>query len=188
MGQTPNRFYPYPDPTDPTDFPGDLQALAEAVDDDLNKIELGIETRPYFRVSSDTTILFGSGATLNLPFDVLEANTSGAVGDSITPGQTNFIPLIAGLWEFTTTVSYQARLSITTTSLRLFAPTEVAGTSTNIMPSNETATMSCSGVWQMTGTGIGNSVFAVLTPNAAGTTATWPVGARSLTGVLLART
>lgn len=188
MGVTPNRGYPYPNPADPTNVPVDLQELAESFDTDLRNVQDTIETRPMFRVSASSTVLYGPAATMTLPFDNLDVNNGGALLEPISPGQTNFTPLIAGLWEITCTVAYPARLSITTVSLRLFNPTEFAGNSTNQMPTNETATMQTSSVGVFTGTGTGNSVFAVLTGNAAGTLATWPIGTRALTGILLART
>ena len=48
---TPNRLYPYPIPTDPVDVPGDIQRLAEAIDDDLeNNVVPIIQPRPAAQV------------------------------------------------------------------------------------------------------------------------------------------
>lgn len=46
---TPNRAYPYPLLGDPTDVPGDLQRLAEAIDDDVCQLGLELDGRPVSR-------------------------------------------------------------------------------------------------------------------------------------------
>ncbi len=46
MGTTANRSYPYPDPPDPADFAGGLEALARAVDTDVQALVSAVSAPP----------------------------------------------------------------------------------------------------------------------------------------------
>lgn len=72
MGTTANRGYPYPDPTDPADMAGGLQALAEAVDLDVQALVGTITPVPLCVVSKESqTTGFLSGFEQNLGFDTV---------------------------------------------------------------------------------------------------------------------
>lgn len=53
---TPNRAYPYPVPADTTDIPGDIQRLAEAVDDDLCTLTASVPIRPALQLRGATPV------------------------------------------------------------------------------------------------------------------------------------
>lgn len=78
-GTTPNRLYPYPVPADPTDIPGDIQRLAEAVDADLCDLTANIPVRPAMRLRGTDAIAASTFDPLNtgeeLPFDTIDFNT-----------------------------------------------------------------------------------------------------------------
>lgn len=76
---TPNRAYPYPLPADPTDIPGDLQRLAEAIDTDLCDLTANIPARPAIRIRGTEAIAASTFDPLNtgeeLPFDTIDFTT-----------------------------------------------------------------------------------------------------------------
>lgn len=78
-GSTANRAYPYSLPADPTDIPGDIQALAEAVDTDLCELTADIPVRPALRIRGTSSIAASTFAPLNtgeeMPFDIEDFNT-----------------------------------------------------------------------------------------------------------------
>lgn len=77
---TANRGYPYSLPTDPADVPGALQALAEAIDDDVCALTESVTGRPSSRFrgtgvfESFTTSLGSTVGTRRLPFDTTDFN------------------------------------------------------------------------------------------------------------------
>ena len=83
---TPNRLYPYPLPGDPTDVPGDLQRLAEAIDDDVCALQSGFSARPVARFRGTGTYASPTPAfpvnsppnifTARVPFDTVDFNTA----------------------------------------------------------------------------------------------------------------
>ena len=192
MGVTPNRGYPYPDPSSPMRITKDLQALAEAVDADLKAEQDAITQRPMFRAAGGgPRQAYGPGPTADVSYGVIEANNSGAVAGtdvSILP-RTTFTPLIAGLWSFTATVEYPQWLGIGWVKLSLYSNFWIASTIATEMPNNVDGnrTISVTGVQAFSGPG-GNTVRAVFEANPTGPRAVFPMFSRSLTGFLLART
>lgn len=113
-GSTPNRAYPYPVPADPTDIPGDIQDLAEAVDADLCDLTASIPLRPALRIRGTNAIVCGTLAPLNtgeeLPFDTIDFNTGvpfiASQATVINEGfQWQIRPLLAGFYHAVGTVS-----------------------------------------------------------------------------------
>lgn len=78
-GTTPNRGYPYATAGDPTDIPGDIQRLAEAIDADLYTLTQNIPLRPALRLRGTNAIVANTQTPLNtgeeLPFDIEDFNT-----------------------------------------------------------------------------------------------------------------
>lgn len=191
MGVTPNRGYPYPDPTDPADMAGDLQALAEAYDTDLKNIENTVQSRPMFRASASLQQQYGIVDPATVSFDVLETMTGGALleGPGTSMPRSSFIPLIAGLWCFTATVAYPSWLNITWARIQLMSSAEVASSTTTVMPNaaDGNRTLSVTGMQLMTGTGVGNPISVRFWVNGAPSRPSFPMFSRSLTGFLVSR-
>lgn len=95
---TPNRAYPYSQPTDPADVPAALQALAEAVDADMQAVINSVVTRPFAKVSSQspTKQLFPSDVVTECTFDYVDADTAGISNLSNYP--TRLTPSSPGFW------------------------------------------------------------------------------------------
>lgn len=78
-GTTVNRGYPYSVPTDPTDIPGDIQRLAEAIDADLCVLTASIPLRPALRLRGTQAVVANTSLPLNtgeeLAFDIEDFNT-----------------------------------------------------------------------------------------------------------------
>lgn len=78
-GSTVNRGYPYSLPADPVDIPGDIQALAEAVDADLCTLTASIPLRPALRIRGTNAVVASTFLPLNtgeeLSFDTEDFNT-----------------------------------------------------------------------------------------------------------------
>lgn len=72
MPTTPNRAYPYPAPADPVDIPGDMQALAEAIDNDLETIAPLTSTRPFVSIATFEEQNVPAGVETILEFDQVE--------------------------------------------------------------------------------------------------------------------
>jgi len=100
---TPNRFYPYPLPGDPTDVPGDLQALAEAIDEDVCALQTGLVGRPVARFRGTTPFTSESTARASvnapatpyedrIPFDTEDFNTANVIMTSQDVGQRLIFP------------------------------------------------------------------------------------------------
>lgn len=191
MGVTPNRGYPYPDPTSPMLITEDLQALAEAYDTDLKNVQNTVHQKPMFRATASARQAYGSAATMTLRFDVLESNHGGVLfsDDTLMP-QDTFKPAIPGIYHLTATASYPQWLAIEWVRLRLFSTFEIGGSSTNVMPNNADGnrTISTHSLYKFTGTGLGNPLSVILDTNAAGTRSVFPIFSRSLTAVLVSAT
>lgn len=82
---TPNRGYPYPNlGTDPNDIPGDLQALAEAIDADVCTLLNGVVGRPVARIRGTGTFqslsaagIVGQPQVNRVPFDTVDFDPFG---------------------------------------------------------------------------------------------------------------
>ena len=114
-GTTPNRFYPYPFPTDPTDVPGDLQRLAEAIDADVCALQDGLTGRPVARFRGTTPFVSESTARANvnapatpyddrIPFNVTDFNTANVIMTSPDVGQRLIFPDDPGFYFAVATV------------------------------------------------------------------------------------
>lgn len=102
---TPNRSYPYSVPTDDNDVPGAIQALAEAVDADVQALQALVGPRPMARVRGVTAVTHdGVGSTFgDLYFELVDFNVGGAIGP-LTSGHPQI--LLPGMWLAVATFSY----------------------------------------------------------------------------------
>lgn len=192
MGVTPNRGYPYPDLGDPMAMTTDLQALAEAYDTDLKNVENTVQSRPMFRASASAPQAYGLTDPSEVSFDVMETMTGGALldGPGTSMPRSSFVPLIPGLWCFTATVSYSQWISVAWVRLQLLSTTEVASSTTTVMPNDADGnrTISVTGMQYMSGTGVGNPIGVRFWANNAPFRSAMPLYGRSLTGFLVSRT
>lgn len=112
---TPNRSYPYPIPADPTDIPGDLQRLAEAIDADVCALQAGVSGRPVARfrgvgpfASTSTNRPFvnspGTPYEDRIPFNVTDFNTANVTMMSPDVGQRLIFPEDPGFYFALATV------------------------------------------------------------------------------------
>lgn len=111
---TPNRLYPYPLPADPTDVPGDLERLANAIDDDVCSIRAGLTGRPVSRFRGTGT--FASPSTsaplspppsdtfYRVPFDTTDFNTANVTMQAQEVGNRLLFPEDPGYYYVTATV------------------------------------------------------------------------------------
>ena len=187
MGTTPNRAYPYPDPLDPMRVTTDLRDLAVAFDTDLKAVQDTVHQRPMFRASASGPFPMGSVNPVTLPFDVMETNSGGALVDPISMPQDTFTPLIAGLWSFTSTVSYQARTGATSAVIALFPTFPIARQSTNVMPNAADGNRTLSLTYFQHMDGSTDTISALFGLNSGAPTSLYQVFSRSLTGYLLAK-
>lgn len=101
---TPNRFYPYPLPADPTDIPGDMQRLAEAIDDDVCALTDAVTGRPVSKFrgteafASLTTSLGSSVGTVRLPWDTTDFNLVPCTMQSQEVGNRLIKPEVPGFY------------------------------------------------------------------------------------------
>ncbi|MEU2510358.1 hypothetical protein ABZ621_37510 [Streptomyces sp. NPDC007863] len=106
-GFTVNRGYPYSVPTDPTDVAGDIQALAEAIDADVQTLQSIVGPRPMARVRGITPVtMVGSGGTADtreLPLELIDFNVGGAIAP-LTSGRVRM--LLPGMWMAVGTFIY----------------------------------------------------------------------------------
>lgn len=103
---TPNRNYPYSLPTDPADVPAAIQALAEAVNDDVDNLESIIGTRPMARVRGTTPLtIVNPNTVLTLPFELIDFNVNGAIAPLEGDG-TIVRPLLPGVWLMVATMNF----------------------------------------------------------------------------------
>lgn len=93
---TPNRGYPYSIPADPTDVPGAIQALAEAIDTDIASIRAAFPRRPAAQISSTAPqVTGGLGVNTVLTFDRIDFDTGVITSDLWRSGWLNPGP---GVW------------------------------------------------------------------------------------------
>lgn len=112
---TPNRGYPYPTPSDVTDIPGDLQRLAEAIDDDVCALGNNLVGRPVARFrgtgpfpSESPTHPVNSPPTPfadRIPFNVTDFNTANVTMMSPDVGQRLIFPEDPGFYFALVTVA-----------------------------------------------------------------------------------
>lgn len=187
-GFTPNRNYPYPLPTDPTNVPGDIEALAEAWNDDLTAIGDDTTDRPIFRVFSSTRydlpVVFFS--TFVLPFESIDLNVGGAFTPTAGASQTSITPLLPGFWYLTATVSYARPALTPSPNFDEFGISIQSGAT--VFAKRNTHSEPVFG--ENRGLAVGTGVFldgatpiqAVFTANRTTTIGTYPVYNRSFTG------
>lgn len=84
---TPNRSYPYPVPTDPVDVPGDIQRLAEAVNDDVqaNLVPV-VGPRVMAKMRGSTPQTFPAGPIARVLFDITRIDTDNMTDPVNQPG------------------------------------------------------------------------------------------------------
>lgn len=98
VAYTPNRTYPYSTATDPADVPAAIQALAEAVDDDMVALYSEVTQRPAAMVSkaSGNAQNFPDNVLTECEFDFVDIDTA-AISD-LTVQPTRLTPTSAGFW------------------------------------------------------------------------------------------
>jgi hypothetical protein len=105
---TPNRLYPYPLPADPFDVPGDLQRLAEAIDDDVCALTNGVVGRPVsrFRGTSDYAspspaldLAISPAVRFRVPFDLIDFNFANVTMQSQAFGNRLLFPEDPGFYR-----------------------------------------------------------------------------------------
>lgn len=107
---TANRGYPYSVPTDPADVPAALQALAEAIDDDVCALTASVTGRPSSRFrgtgtfASLTTSLGSTVGTRRLPFDTIDFNDVPCTMQSMEVGFRLIKPDVPGFYAVVGTV------------------------------------------------------------------------------------
>lgn len=113
MGTTANRGYPYPDPTDPADFAGGMEALARAVDLDITAL-LALSTAPALSVFSGVSFVsLASGVETAASYSVVDySNGAGELGS----GANRVNVLIPGTYL----LHFSFRAPDTTTELDAF--------------------------------------------------------------------
>jgi hypothetical protein len=192
MGTTPNRGYPYPDPSSQTTVHSDLEALAKAYDADLKAVQDSIAQRPMFRATGGSSRQsYGAGPGMLLRFDVLEENSGGVLtGASTSLPRTSFTPAIPGIYLVNCTVAYSrwvAPQSIEWVRVMLFGTGEFAGESSFSMPgvADGNRTVSVTSLWLFTGS---NALSAQFRATNVPTRPQYAVTSRSLTATLVSRT
>jgi hypothetical protein len=109
MGTTANRNYPYPDPTDPADFPQAMQDLAEAVDTDITSLLAIVSPPPLMVVvgeaadnvispSIETAMVY---STVNYDNDDIADLATSPDAFSVTTDGTYFAHFLAKLPDVT---------------------------------------------------------------------------------------
>jgi hypothetical protein len=112
---TVNRLYPYSVPGDPADVPGALQALAEAIDDDVCALTAAVAGRPVSRFRGTGVYNSPSTARANvnapatpyedrLPFNVTDFNLANVTMTSPDVGQRLIFPEDPGFYFALTTL------------------------------------------------------------------------------------
>lgn len=123
MGTTPNRNYPYPDPTDPADFPQGMQDLAEAVDNDIRLLVASLAFVPFCVVTGDTPTLVSSATTTELTYTTVTYDNDSIANLALDP--TGFTPPTAGLYF----LHFSCRVpDLNTATAKIDARITVAGT------------------------------------------------------------
>jgi len=132
------RGYPYSVPTDPTDVAGDIQALAEAVDTDLQALQAIVGPRPMARVRGVTSVTT-EGATADfadLPMELIDFNVGGAIAP-LTSGKVQI--LLPGMWMVVSTYIYMQPAGPNVASIGVdlmdtAANNEIGRSSTHLFP------------------------------------------------------
>ena len=95
---TPNRGYPYSTPSDPADIPAAIEALARAVDTDVENLDNAVVQRPIGKASSHTTTPqeFPATATTPLIYDFVDIDTANLVNLISAPDRMTVTS--TGLW------------------------------------------------------------------------------------------
>ena len=112
---TPNRAYPYSTAGDPADVPAGLQALAEAIDNDVCALQNGLAGRPVARFRGTGPFISESTARANvnapatpyedrIPFNVTDFNTANVIMTSPDVGQRLIFPDDPGFYFALVTV------------------------------------------------------------------------------------
>lgn len=201
---TANRGYPTPVPGDPNDVPGDIQALAEAIDADVCDLLNGVVGRPVARIRGTGTFpslsaagIAGTPQVNRLPFDTVDFDPFGLLelGDQtinnrqvrVTQAGYYFAVATVQVPVFTTagvTVSYN-RLQVrkgNITTPGVVAANRITADSHNIPVNNDDSNvrlMSAAGGQFFNGTTDAFSIeFQAIT---SPTTAEYPVNERTLT-------
>lgn len=135
---TPNRGYPYPIATDPADTAGAVQALAEAINDDVDALQALVGPRPMARLRGSTTVVNQQAVVPSeLPLEEIDFNVGGAVGP-IVNGRAEI--LLPGFWLLFATLVYPAAVpaaNVDYLNFRIFNPpsnTDLAVNSTHSFP------------------------------------------------------
>ena len=104
---TPNRAYPYSLPTDNNDVAGAIEALATAVDTDVQALQALVGPRPMARVRGVTPVTHEGAASVfgDLYFELIDFNIGGAIAP-LTSGRPQI--LLPGMWLVVATFSYLA--------------------------------------------------------------------------------
>lgn len=101
MPATTSRGYPYSLPADPTDIPAAIEALAEAVDADVQARADSIRPRPAFRLGSTSAVTFPTWTSFTvskrLPFETQDALVGGAIAP-VNGAVDRVVPLLPGFW------------------------------------------------------------------------------------------
>jgi hypothetical protein len=97
-GTTPNRGYPYSLPADPFDVPAAIEALARAVDTDMQDLMDATVRRPFAKVSatSPTPQIFPADVVTAARFDFVDVDSDGMTNLAQQP--TRITPTSAGLY------------------------------------------------------------------------------------------
>lgn len=112
---TPNRFYPYSIPTDPTDIPGALQSLAEAIDDDVCVLTNQVMGRPVAQFRGTASFITPSTSLVDIaippfpaffrvPFDTVDFDTIGCTMQSMEPENRLIRPNVPGFYMAVVTI------------------------------------------------------------------------------------
>jgi hypothetical protein len=119
---TANRGYPYSIGTDPADVPEAMQALAEAVEADLQTVAGSIPSlvRPMARLRGTTPVTLNSAETFkDLRFDSIDFNLGGALSPAHNPDNFVIAPQLPGFWFAKGFVTYQSAGSSTLNEIGL---------------------------------------------------------------------
>lgn len=95
---TPNRGYPYSTTGDPADVAGALEALAEAIDADMQNLDDLIVRRRVALVSSRTSTrqVFAADTVTEARYDFVDLDTDGISNLGVRP--TRLTPTAPGFW------------------------------------------------------------------------------------------
>ena len=150
---TPNRGYPYSQPTDPNDIPGAIQDLAEAIDLDMQALDNTIIRRPFAKVSSRSTTrqVFPADQATECTFDFVDADT--AAISNLTNFPTRLTPTSPGLWLLWGAIETPDSQSRTRDLFLRVNGADLTRQNFHVNdPTGGQMTMSITGMWVMNGT------------------------------------